>query len=271
MSENNPLDLFRLDGRVIMITGATGHLGSPIARAVALAGGLPILCGRTESKLQTLASEISVTGGSSMALAFDVGDLTACGSAIERVKSKFGKLHGLVNCAYGGKPATLAASTAEDFEIAYRQNVTGPFLLVQASQALLSDAAKECSGGASIVNIASMYGSVSPDPRIYGSSGKNNPPYYGASKAGLIQLTRYLAVHLGPQNIRANSISPGAFPPLSIREIQPKFHASLCEKTPLGRIGEAGELVGSVIFLLSNASSYVTGVDLPVDGGWTAW
>lgn len=271
MNEKTPLDLFRLDGRVIMITGAAGHLGDPIARAVAAVGGLPVLCGRTESKLQALASEISAAGGSSMTLAFDVGDSIACKEAVERVKSKFGKLHGLVNCAYGGRPATLAASTEQDFDIACRQNLTGPFLLVQASQALLSDAAKECSGGASIVNIASMYGSVSPDPRIYGNSGKNNPPYYGAAKAGLIQLTRYLAVHFGPQNIRVNSISPGAFPPPSIRETQPEFHASLCEKTPLGRIGNANELVGSVIFLLSDASSYVTGVNLPVDGGWTAW
>lgn len=271
MSENQQPNLFRLDGRVIMITGAAGHLGAPIAKAVALAGGTPVLCGRTESKLQELASEISAAGGSCMVLAFDVGDSAACKNAVAQIKEKIGRLHGLVNCAYGGRPATLEASTEQDFEMACRQNLTGPFLLVQASQSLLEEAAQECLGGSSVVNIATMYASVSPDPRIYGNSGMNNPPYYGATKAGLIQLTRYLAVHLGPQNIRVNSVSPGPFPPLSIRETQPEFHARLCAKNPMGRIGRAEELVGSIIFLLSDASSYVTGVNLPVDGGWTAW
>lgn len=271
MSENQQTSLFRLDGRIILITGAAGHLGAPIAKSIALLGGVPILCGRTESKLQELAAEVSAAGGSSMVLAFDVGDPIACKNAVAQIKEKFGKLHGLVNCAYGGRPATLEASTEQDFEIACRQNLTGPFLLVQASQSLLEAAAQECLGGSAVVNIATMYASVSPDPRIYGNSGKNNPPYYGATKAGLIQLTRYLAVHLGPQNIRVNSVSPGPFPPLSIRETQPEFHAKLCAKNPMGRIGRAEELVGSIVFLLSDASSYVTGVNLPVDGGWTAW
>jgi NAD(P)-dependent dehydrogenase (short-subunit alcohol dehydrogenase family) len=271
MSIHYPLNLFRLDGRIVMITGATGYLGEPIARSIALAGGLPILCGRTESKLKALADSIAATGGSCMTLAFDVGQTTECRDAIAQINSRFGKLHGLVNCAYGGRPSTLEASTEQDFEIACRQNITGPFMLIQASLPLLGLAATESSGGASVVNVASMYASVSPDPGIYGNSGKNNPPYYGATKAGLIQLSKYLAVHLGPQNIRVNSISPGPFPPPSIRELQPEFHASLCSKTPLGRIGSADELIGATLFLLSGASSYVTGINLPIDGGWTAW
>jgi NAD(P)-dependent dehydrogenase (short-subunit alcohol dehydrogenase family) len=112
---------------------------------------------------------------------------------------------------------------------------------------------------------------VSPDPAIYGDSGKNNPPFYGAAKAGLIQLTRYLAVHLAKRGVRVNSVSPGPFPPPSIATVSPEFHAELCRKTPMGRIGAAEELAGPVLFLLSDASTYVTGIDLPVDGGWTAW
>lgn len=271
MNVSFPLDMFRLDNKIVLITGAAGHLGKPIAQAVAAVGGLPVLCGRAEDKLRALADGIAANGGASMVLAFDVGDAKACTAAIAEVKQRFGKLHCLVNGAYGGSPSTLEAATELDFDLACKQNLIGPFSLIQAGLPLLRAAARECSGGASIINIASMYGKVSPDPRIYGDSGKNNPPYYGATKAGLIQLTRYLAAHLGPENIRANSISPGPFPPPSVRETQPEFHAHLCGKTPLGRIGLAEELVGPAIFLMSDASSYITGIDLPVDGGWTAW
>jgi NAD(P)-dependent dehydrogenase (short-subunit alcohol dehydrogenase family) len=120
-------------------------------------------------------------------------------------------------------------------------------------------------------DVASMYGTVSPDPRIYGASGSNNPPFYGAAKAGLIQLTRYLACHLAASNIRVNSVSPGAFPPDSIRRNQPDFHAELCAKTPLGRIGVPREVAEPIVFLLGAAASYITGANLPIDGGWTVW
>lgn len=254
-----------------MITGATGHLGAPVAKAISALGGIPILCARKKEKLDLLSKEISESGGQCLTIAFDVGDASACIDAINQVQQTYKKLHGIVNCAYGGRPATIDASTEHDFDLAFSQNIIGPFFLIKSSLTLLAASAKDFEGGASVINIASMYGMVSPDPRIYGESGKNNPPYYGAAKAGLIQLTRYLSVHLGPQKIRVNSISPGPFPPESIRDTQPDFHESLCNKTPLNRIGLPKELVGPVIFLLSDASSYVTGVNLPVDGGWTAW
>lgn len=142
---------------------------------------------------------------------------------------------------------------------------------MQAGLELLKNAAKIKRGGASVVNVASMYGQVSPDPRIYGNSGSNNPPYYGAAKAGLIQLTRYMACHLGHFNIRVNSLCPGPFPPESIKEKNPAFYNQLCFKNPLGRIGEAHEVAGPVVFLLSAASSFITGANLAVDGGWTSW
>jgi NAD(P)-dependent dehydrogenase (short-subunit alcohol dehydrogenase family) len=271
MKSHDPLSQFRLDKRVILITGAAGHLGSPIAKAVAAVGAIPLMGGRNAAKLQGLSNEIGQAGGRSMVLPFDIGDGQDCRNAIDRIKDTFGNLHGIVNCAYSGRPATLEMSTEQDFVMACQQNLAGPFTLVHASIPLMRDAARDCRGGASIVNIASMYGMVSPNPSIYGDSGMNNPPFYGATKAGLIQLTRYLAVHLGPYNIRSNSLSPGPFPPLSVQHTQPEFHESLCRKTALGRIGLADELVGAVLFLLSDASSYITGANLAVDGGWTAW
>ena len=116
-----------------------------------------------------------------------------------------------------------------------------------------------------------MYGTVSPDPAIYGHSGANNPPSYGAAKAGMIQLTRYAACHLAADKVRVNCISPGPFPVEEYLERDPAFREQLSRKNPMHRIGDPSELTGPLLFLASDASSYVTGINLPVDGGWTAW
>ena len=122
-----------------------------------------------------------------------------------------------------------------------------------------------------MVNIASMYGSVSPDPAIYGDSGANNPPSYGAAKAGLIQFTRYAACHFAAERIRVNCISPGPFPAQRYFDQDPEFRRRLENKIPMRRTGDPQEIRGPLLFLASDASSYVTGINLPVDGGWTAW
>lgn len=271
MPERDFLRRFRIDGRAVLVTGATGHLGRPIAHAIAAAGGIPIIAGRSSERLAILAAEIGGNDRGCAAVAFDIGEPEQCRNAVLRILEQVGRIDGIVNCAYSGRISTIQTTLDADFQLAWNQHVAGPFAIVQAALPALRAAAASGSGGASIVNIASMYAHVSPDPRIYGSSGKNSPPPYGAAKAGLLQLTRYLAAHLGPDRIRVNSVSPGPFPPASIAQSDPDFHARLCEKTPLGRIGAAEELVGPVLFLLSDAASFVTGADLAVDGGWTAW
>jgi NAD(P)-dependent dehydrogenase (short-subunit alcohol dehydrogenase family) len=270
-SERDPLSRFRLDGRVVFLSGAAGHLGQPMAKALASAGAHVVLNGRNQDALEAFAGELKSAGLSASVACFDVTDETAVRRHIDLIGEQYGRLDVLVNNASPSKPGTIESATAADFEQLYRVNVTAAFQLLQAAIPLLRESGVRTEGGASVINIASMYGSVSPDPSIYGTSGANNPPYYGTAKAALIQLTRYAACHLGAQRIRVNCISPGPFPSAKYLERDAEFHAQLKAKTPMHRTGEPAELQGPLLFLASDASSYVTGVNLAVDGGWTAW
>ena len=126
-------------------------------------------------------------------------------------------------------------------------------------------------GRASVINVTSIWGHVSPKPQLYGDSGRLSPPQYGAAKGGLLQLTRYLSVMYAPKRIRVNSLSPGIFPWDEIVESDPEFIAATSAQSPLNRLGLAHEIGGPAVFLASDAASYMTGADLKIDGGWTAW
>ncbi len=270
-SERDPLSKFRLDGRVAFLSGAAGHLGRPMATALASAGAHIVLNGRNQDALDVLAGELKSAGLNASVACFDVTDGDAVRRHIGLIGEQHGRLDVLINNASAGNAGSIESATASDFEQLYRVNVVAAFELLQAATPLLKEAGSCNPGGASVINIASMYGSVSPDPSIYGTSGANNPPYYGAAKAALIQFTRYAACHLAGQRIRVNSISPGPFPSAQVLERDPEFHGKLKAKNPMQRTGAPEELQGPLLFLASDASSYVTGVDLAVDGGWTAW
>lgn len=256
--------LFKLAGRVAFLSGAAGHLGAAMAEALAGAGAFVLLNGRNYDRLKDLEAKLTGRGLGARACPFDVADGKTVEEYFRSVMAEFGRLDILVNNAYSGKAATVEHATAADFAFAYDIGVTAAFRCVQAALPALRAAE-----GASVINIASMYGMVSPDPRVYdGDSGMNNPPFYGAAKGALIQLTRYLACHLAADKIRVNAISPGAFPPDTVA---PKFRSRLEEKVPMARLGRPDELRGVIVFLASSASAYVTGINLPVDGGWTAW
>jgi len=159
----------------------------------------------------------------------------------------------------------------ESFEDSAKGNLSSAWRLIKTSLPLLKKGVKEDSD-ASIINIASMYGKVSPYRDIYDLTNQPiNPVYYGSAKAGLLQLTRWLAFYIGRDGIRVNSISPGPFPQWDAREKFPDFVRELDSKTALGRVGERSEIMSSVVFLASSSSSFVTGTDLSVDGGWTSW
>lgn len=265
------LSQFRLDGRVAFLTGATGLLGKPMARGLAGAGAHVVLNARHQDALADLASEL-ISGGNEVSVAcFDVTDENAARTQIDKIAEKHGRLDVLVNNASSGRAGEIDSATAEDFQEVYRVNVIAAFQLLQWSLPLLKESGRYTPGGASVINIASMYGIVSPDPSIYGTSGANNPPYYGSAKAGLIQLTRYAACHLASDRIRVNCISPGPFPSPQFLDRDPEFANRLSSKIPMRRVGKSHEVQGPLLFLASDAASYVTGANLVVDGGWTAW
>ena len=258
---------FRLDGRTVFLSGAAGHLGRAMAFAFAAAGAHVILNGRTRATLEGLADEIAEAGGTASVAAFDVTDRPAADAFLGRLS----RLDTLVNNAISGLGGKDGGSALDGFRGIVESGLISAHANVAAALPAL-EAAAAAAGQASVLNIASQWGHVSPDFRMYEGAGlAPTPPQYGATKAGLMQLSRYLAVQLAPKRIRVNSLSPGIFPWPSIAEDQPGFVARASKRTPMGRLGAAHELAGPAVFLASDAASYVTGADLKVDGGWTAW
>ncbi len=263
--------LLRLDGRVAVVTGAAGHLGASIAEGLAAAGARVALVDRPGMSMGSLVERLKSDGGFAECFEMDLQDSDSIRNGCARIVAEMGGVDILVNNAYAGRGGTLATATAQDFERAFRITVTAPFLLLQVLRPHLAEGARRHPGGAAVINIASMYGVVSPDLRIYDSALGSNPPFYGAAKAGLIQLTRYAACELASERIRVNVISPGPFPSPAVQTSDPAFVERLTSKVPLGRIGRPDEIAGIVVFLASDAASYLTGANIPVDGGWTAW
>ena len=256
------LTSFSLAGRVALVTGGAGRLGTPICRGLAQAGAKVLINGRDGAKAESLAAELRQLDHSAQALPFDVTDHDRAADIVGRLD----RLDILVNNAAPIQTGSIETVAPSAFASASAGIVEAAFTLTKVALPLMRVR------GGSVINIASMYGTVSPDPQIYGSSGLNNPPQYGAAKAGLIQLTRYMACHLAPDLIRVNAVSPGPFPPRDrLAREQPDFLRALELKVPMRRVGRPDEIAGVIVFLASDASSYVTGANIPVDGGWTAW
>jgi gluconate 5-dehydrogenase len=254
-----------LKDKIVVVTGTTGHLGKQITKGFLDNGSLIVGVSSSSERLQKLKEELSDKNffpfKSDLSLDDDVQALR------DYVKENFSRCDVLVNNAnYGSKALKPEDLKSDDFVKSLEGTAVSTYRVIHNFLSLLSS-----SSDASIVNVASMYGMVSPDFRVYeGDENCFNPIGYGAGKAAIIQMTKYLAVYLADKKIRVNCISPGPFP--NLENVKSKeFIKKLEEKVPLGRIGSPEEVVGPVLFLASRMSSYVTGHNLAVDGGWTAW
>jgi len=246
--------MFNLSGKVALVTGGAGHLGSAISEGLMQAGTEVIIASRDEDRCEQIAADLRMKHTKSFAVGtkLDVTSKKSIEDCFKRVYKAYGKIDVLVNNAmnWGYK----------DFNKSIGMIIGSVFDCSMAALPYMNNG--------SIINIASMYGVIADHPKIYAKRGQISPPAYFAGKGGIITLTKWLACHFS-QN-RANCVSFGAFPSQKVQR-DVNFIQRLQEQIPLGRIGQPSEAAGAVVFLASDEASYITGHNLIVDGGWTAW
>ena len=256
--------LFDLSGRAALVTGARGYLGRALADALAEAGARVVVSSRNLDNARSVAAALGgKEAGRHLAVCLDHLDEVSVEQGFEDAVSQAGRIDILVNNGHDPLGADWSTVTGEQFQ---RQlaNLTGYFLLARR----LRDHAVARQCPASVILLGSMYGVVGSYPDAYEGICAASPAAYHALKGGIVQLTRHLAVYWAKDGVRVNCLSPGPFP-------APQAPAELVErlktKSPMGRMGAPHELKGAIVFLASDASSYMTGQNLIIDGGWTAW
>lgn len=256
-------ELFSLKERVALVTGGAGRYGRAICRALAEAGATVIIASRNERRCEEYAESLRDENLNAYGFGLDVTKDDSIQSIASQIELQWGKLDVLFNNAVSVQAEPLSEHSVEKWAQAVENNAR---VVYRACVIFGEMMAKRGSG--SIVNVASIYGVVSPDFRIYdGHAEMTNPPSYGFVKAGMIQLTRYLAVYFGSRGVRVNSLSPGG---LFSPGMPVEFVLNYAERVPLGRMASANDVAGAAVFLASDASAYVTGQNLLVDGGYTA-
>jgi NAD(P)-dependent dehydrogenase (short-subunit alcohol dehydrogenase family) len=255
---SDPLRSFRLDGRVAVVTGASAGMGVVFARALADAGARVVLAARRVERLEALAKEISDSGREALAVACDVAQEADIEGLVEATLARFGRVDVLVNNAGFNNVVPAEAVALADWRAQLDVNLTGVFLCAQRFGRRMLEARS-----GNIVNVASILGLV--------GSGQVTQAAYAAAKGGVVNLTRELAAEWARRGVRVNALAPGWFPTEMTTDMfgDESSLKWMRSRTPMGRSGALEELVGPLLFLASDASSFVTGQTLAVDGGWT--
>ena len=269
---------FDLTGRVAVVTGGVGLLGAEFCRTLAEAGAAVILVDLNESASKEIAGTLTKSGYQALAVPADITKPDSVNAMVDKVISAFGRLDILVNSAAldpkfdpdaikkGITPGAFEDYPLDQWNAALNVNLTGMFLVTQAcTKQMLAQGKK-----GSIINICSTYGLNGPDQRIYIKEGERvafKPVYYTVTKAGVLGFTKYLAAYYAGTELRVNALTPGGV----FNNHEDYFVKNYSAKTILGRMAKKDEMNGALLFLASDASSYMTGNNLIVDGGWTAW
>ena len=272
---SNILEKFKLDGQVAVVTGGAGLLGKEFCLTLAQAGAQVVVADSQSNAAGGVADEIKSAGFAAQALEVDVTSRDSTKSLVERTVESYGRLDILVCSAaldpkFEPRHAGQHGNTFEDFPLQSWQqaldvNLTGLFLSCQAAVRPMKE-----QGSGSIILICSTYGLVGPDQRIYDRPDQGRqykPVYYSVTKAGVLGLTRYLATYYAGTQIRVNALTPGGV----YNQHDETFVKNYTARTVLGRMARRDEMNGALLYLASGASSYMTGANLVVDGGWTAW
>ncbi|MFA5835651.1 MAG: SDR family oxidoreductase [Bellilinea sp.] len=275
---SNVLEKFQMQGQVAIVTGGAGLLGKQFARTLAQGGAAVVVADLNRMTANTIAETLVKDGYNALGVGVDVTDPASVAEMVETAVNVYGRLDVLVNSAALDPkfdPEAMArgipAGSFEDYPLdEWRQaldvNLTGMFLCCQAAVKPMLLLDKK----GSIINICSTYGLVGPDQRIYQRNGIQTaykPVYYSVTKAGVLGMTRYLATYYAGTEIRCNALTPGGV----YNNHDEGFVASYSARAVMGRMAHIDEMNGALLFLASDASSYMTGANLVVDGGWTAW
>ncbi|MBN2296488.1 MAG: SDR family oxidoreductase [Pirellulales bacterium] len=261
---NEKRDLFSLDGKVIIVTGGTRKYGYHMCGALVEAGGTVILTSREKARAQAIADEIGREGGRILGYELSLEDDESIDRLVADVISDHGKIDVLVNNARHIPRMPGADINRMELDLLFTVNCSGVILLTRS----VAEEMKK-TGGGNIINIGSIYGMVGQDLGIYDDPEKNYSWDYPFQKGGMIAYTKQVATVLARFNIRCNCLSLAGL--LETAPDDPVFLQRYCEKTPLRRMANADDVKGPIVFLASDASSYMTGANLVIDGGWTAW
>lgn len=258
--------MFDMTGKVVVVTGGTGYLGSANVKCLKDFGATVAVISRRAAEER---GERQYPFECDMFLKGDVANAESVRDCFKQIADKYGRIDVLVLTATGGgagygKSNHMENMTDDDFTLGVMGAVGAPFRCIREAMPYMKEK------GGSIILYSSMYGMVSPDLSIYDNNSQKQPPNYGAGKAAVIQLTRYAAGALAEYNIRVNCVTPGPFPNPSNQKDE-AFNQKLAGKTMLGRFGQNYEMSGAVLLLASDAGSFMTGTNIVVDGGWTAW
>lgn len=251
-------NLFQLRGKNALVTGASSGIGKQVALAYAQAGATVALAGRHSETLQTVADEIAADGGTAVPVICDVTQAEQVAAMFDRVTDELGEIDIAVCNAGIITVERLLDMSLDEFQKIQNTNVSGVFLTAQAAAKAM--VAQQRAG--TIITTASMSGHIINTPQQVG--------HYCSSKAAVIHLTKAMAMEFAPHNIRVNSVSPG-YILTELVEPLTEYHPKWEPKIPLGRLGRPEELIGVYLYLASDASSYMTGSDLVIDGGYTCW